>query len=476
MLTIIGNLRINSLSRLEHLKNSFHSFSGTSDNWLINVRGTFRNEVIDFLKKELGDRLTLFTLLNDNRGWLTNTLEMLQSAKHDYILVWNEDHLNIAEPEVFKNVLQEMNNTKADYLTYSWWMSGKSVDPFNKLSSQIHLQKKKNISVVDLTPAKWKMIRDTGYTYYLISMCGIFRKDFLINMWTTDKKRLPMSFKKGIFKVFGLLTKLHIISSQGHKTKFEKINRVFFRNKIRKYPIQTPFEMEKGPERYDVLPIRYAIPNQELFACIDDNVNELGYSLIERGLYDVGKKNISTKENIESILTEVKTVLSRVDEKQVKRLIEHILSAKKIVASGAGRVGMAVRGFVMRLKHMGLDAYILGDANVPSIRADDLFLVCSGSGETQTIYELTLIAQKNQAQIAAITGNPESRIGKIAHSIVEIKAPSKTKKVENFISIQPMTTLNEQSLSIFFDAVVLKLMEELGETHDTMWLRHSNLE
>jgi len=39
-----------------------------------------------------------------------------------------------------------------------------------------------------------------------------------------------------------------------------------------------------------------------------------------------------------------------------------------------------------------------------------------------------------------------------------------------------MTTLNEQSLGIFFDSIVLKLMEKMGESHDTMWGRHSNLE
>ena len=42
--------------------------------------------------------------------------------------------------------------------------------------------------------------------------------------------------------------------------------------------------------------------------------------------------------------------------------------------------------------------------------------------------------------------------------------------------MQPMTTLNEQSLSLFFDALVLKLMDKMNETHDTMWARHSNLE
>jgi 6-phospho-3-hexuloisomerase len=234
--------------------------------------------------------------------------------------------------------------------------------------------------------------------------------------------------------------------------------------------------MEKGPERYDVLPAKVAYSKKELFACIDDNVNEVGYSLIERGLYKTNDLTVSHKENIKNILTEIGTVLSKIDEKEVDEFVKNILSTKKIIACGAGRVGMSVRGFVMRLKHLGLDAYILGDANVPALKQGDLFLVCSGSGETQTIYELTLIAQRNLANINLITGNRDSRMGKVAHKIVEIKAPSKTKKVDNFVSIQPMTTLNEQCLSIFFDAVVLRLMKELNETHETMWARHSNLE
>ncbi|OGI17689.1 MAG: hypothetical protein A3J63_02760 [Candidatus Moranbacteria bacterium RIFCSPHIGHO2_02_FULL_40_12b] len=182
------------------------------------------------------------------------------------------------------------------------------------------------------------------------------------------------------------------------------------------------------------------------------------------------------KSNIEKILKEVSTVLDFVNESQVEMLISEILKAKKIVVCGAGRVGMAVRGFGMRLGHLGLNAYTLGDSVVPSVRGGDLFLVASGSGETQTIYDLAEIAKKNGARIVLVTGSPESRMGKLADVIVQLRAPSKTNPIEGFSSIQPMTTLNEQCLGIFFDAVVLLLMEKMGETHDTMWARHSNLE
>lgn len=182
------------------------------------------------------------------------------------------------------------------------------------------------------------------------------------------------------------------------------------------------------------------------------------------------------KKNIETILQEINSVLNSVDENQVEGLVKQILKAKTIVVAGAGRVGMATRGFGMRLGHLGIHAFTLGDSVVPSIGVGDLFLVSSGSGETQTIFDLVTIAKKNGAQIALVTGNPESRMGQLAETIVIIKAPSKTKPVEGFSSIQPMTTLNEQCLGIFFDAVVLSLMEKMNETHDTMWGRHSNLE
>ncbi len=181
-------------------------------------------------------------------------------------------------------------------------------------------------------------------------------------------------------------------------------------------------------------------------------------------------------EKVDKILNEISSVIKKVNPKQIEVLISEISSANKIVVCGAGRVGMAIRGFGMRLGHMGLNAYTIGDSTVPSIGKGDLFIVASGSGETQTIYELTKIAKKNNATVFAITGNPKSRIGELSDSMIQLEAPSKTKKIDNLISIQPMTTLNEQCLGILFDWIVLEAMNKFNESHDTMWSRHSNLE
>lgn len=182
------------------------------------------------------------------------------------------------------------------------------------------------------------------------------------------------------------------------------------------------------------------------------------------------------QKNLEKIYSEIDFVLWKIDQSQCDNLIKNILSARKIVWVGAGKVGMTLRAFIMRLWHFWLPAWFLWDSTVPGIGQWDLLLVASWSWETQTIVDLVEISKKNWCNIALITWNPESRMGKLANSIVKIMAPSKTKAVDWFKSIQPMTTLNEQCLRLFFDALVLEIMDKTWETHDTMRARHSNLE
>jgi 6-phospho-3-hexuloisomerase len=138
-----------------------------------------------------------------------------------------------------------------------------------------------------------------------------------------------------------------------------------------------------------------------------------------------------------------------------------------IVVIGAGRMGLACQAFAMRLNHLGLWGYTLGDSNIPRIGRGDLLIVASSSGETQTIYDLVVIAKKAKAEILLITANPNSRMGKKADGIV---------KMPTFKSKHPMKTEAEHWLMEYFDKLVLKLMKILGETSESMWERHTNLE
>ncbi len=179
---------------------------------------------------------------------------------------------------------------------------------------------------------------------------------------------------------------------------------------------------------------------------------------------------------VKKVTAEIGFVLDTVSEKQVTELVHGILNANKIVVYGAGRVGMACKGFSMRLGHLGRTSFTLGDSTVPSIGKGDLLLLSSGSGETQTVYDIAGLGKKNGARVTLITSRPDSTIGKLADSIVTLKAPTKIGPIEGLKSIQPMATLYEQCLQVFFDTVVLLLMEETRQDHDDLWARHSNLE
>ena len=182
------------------------------------------------------------------------------------------------------------------------------------------------------------------------------------------------------------------------------------------------------------------------------------------------------QDNVLKILEEIKFVLLPTKQSQIDKLIKEIKAAENIVVIGVGRMGLMAKTFSMRLGHFGLKAYTLGDSTAPFLHEKDLLIVCSGSGETQTVFDQVLIAQKNNVKIVSITGNPKSRIGKLSDVVVKINSPSKVKKIKRFKSIQPMTTLTEQSLLIMLDAIVLELMVELNQTGETMWARHFNLE
>jgi 6-phospho-3-hexuloisomerase len=184
---------------------------------------------------------------------------------------------------------------------------------------------------------------------------------------------------------------------------------------------------------------------------------------------------METIDYTEVILAELERVLAAVDGKSAEALADAILESKKIFVAGGGRSGFMAKSFVMRLMHIGLDPYVVGETVTPNLEAGDIFIVGSGSGETQSLVAMAEKAKKIGATVAAVTINPESAIGRLADIIIEIPAQAKADG-NSGKSIQPMGSLFEQSLLLFFDAVILRLMETKNMTSQTMYGRHANLE
>ncbi|MBB3109517.1 6-phospho-3-hexuloisomerase [Paenibacillus phyllosphaerae] len=173
------------------------------------------------------------------------------------------------------------------------------------------------------------------------------------------------------------------------------------------------------------------------------------------------------------ILAELTHTLRAVNAEEMEALAAEIAAAQTIFVCGAGRTGLMMRAFAMRLMHMGLRVFVVGESVTPGLASGDLLIVGSGSGQTKSLVAMAAKAQSLGASIAAITIDRQSAIGQMASCVVAIPAQAKD---SNTASIQPMGSLFEQALLLMLDAIILQLMDRNSLTADEMYGRHANLE
>jgi 6-phospho-3-hexuloisomerase len=174
-----------------------------------------------------------------------------------------------------------------------------------------------------------------------------------------------------------------------------------------------------------------------------------------------------------------------IDERSTKRLIRELNRAKSVFLCGAGRSGYVAKAFAMRLMHLGLNVYVVGEATTPAITDRDLLIAVTGSGETHTIVGIAEAAKKRRARVAAITSNPKSGIAKFSDSIVVIKGRVPGMLEKDYLARQmkggheplaPLGTLFELSTMVFFDSLVEELMVLKKRDEDYLKARHTQLE
>ncbi|MCH6269264.1 6-phospho-3-hexuloisomerase, partial [Neobacillus citreus] len=128
------------------------------------------------------------------------------------------------------------------------------------------------------------------------------------------------------------------------------------------------------------------------------------------------------------------------------------------------------------LMHMGLDAYVVGETVTPSLQEDDILIIASGSGETKSLVSMAEKAKSINATVAVVTISPESTIGRLSDVAIKIPAKPKAGADSDYKTIQPMGSLFEQTLLLFFDASILRIMNKKELESGVMYGRHANLE
>ena len=202
-------------------------------------------------------------------------------------------------------------------------------------------------------------------------------------------------------------------------------------------------------------------------------------------IYELDKMEIM-KTSIEAILNNIKTTEEFLDDKSIEKFEEIIVNSKNIFVTGAGRSGLAAKAFAMRLMHLGLSAYVVGETISPAIYEDDCIVAISGSGETNTIVSAVKIAKNRGSKVLALTSYPDSTLGQLADTFILVKGRTK-KEVDdenyikrqihgNYTSLTPLGTAFELTTLVFLDAIVSELMEKMHQTESDLKARHTVLE
>jgi 6-phospho-3-hexuloisomerase len=182
------------------------------------------------------------------------------------------------------------------------------------------------------------------------------------------------------------------------------------------------------------------------------------------------------RNSITQILGEMSRMLGLVPVEGLERLTEEVLKADRIYVAGGGRSGLMARAFAMRLMHLGLVTYAVGETTTPGIRRGDLLLACSASGETHVTVLVSRVAQEAGARVFAITAIADSPMAQLADETIVIPAPSKRSDRWSDQSSQYAGSLFEQALLVLLDAVSAEIGRRLGKRPQDLDSRHANLE
>jgi 6-phospho-3-hexuloisomerase len=185
--------------------------------------------------------------------------------------------------------------------------------------------------------------------------------------------------------------------------------------------------------------------------------------------------------------SKIRLIAKEIPDAEVETFLAELLQARRVFVMGAGRSGLVAKAFAMRLMHLGLHAYVVGETITPALNRDDLMVIFSGSGKTKTIADIADTAHSIGAHICLITSNADSRIGKLSTCNViipsfrdDVKDDAAEFEIRQMLgdhkSFAPLGTLFETASMIFADAVISRLMEITKTDETALKGRHANIE
>nr|WP_321352363.1 6-phospho-3-hexuloisomerase [uncultured Methanoregula sp.] len=198
-------------------------------------------------------------------------------------------------------------------------------------------------------------------------------------------------------------------------------------------------------------------------------------------------ENHRVQEMMLLMASKIRSIAHSLSYGDCENFIRELLKAKRIYVIGAGRSGLVAKAFAMRLMHLGLQAFVVGETITPALKEGDVMVIFSGSGKTKTVADIAETAKEIGAHICLITSNADSRIGKISDCIVIIEHQRDAvfddaaefeirQMMGEHKSFAPLGTLFETASMIFADAVISRMMEVTKTDESALKTRHTNIE
>ena len=272
------NVRINSHERLHRLLEILE-YLGPGSRLSVRIRGEFSND--QSLEKFNSYRNWMVFSKSTYNEWKLDLLEQITKSNCKHIVLLQEDHLPTVPYEELIKILSQCSQQNVDFMPLSFF-------PQYLLFADT-LKKGASIGFKDHDVYFWNLDRsfsksiDTNLKNYPVNLVGYFSRDLLTKILCTERP---------LFK---------------------------------RYSIESPFDFEQKINETWYLPIKWAFPDNELFACVDDDHGISGYSLQSRVSNSIAKNRTINHHEDGLILGVFSNLLPRLKKKIVRIIPNFIL-------------------------------------------------------------------------------------------------------------------------------------------------------
>lgn len=180
-------------------------------------------------------------------------------------------------------------------------------------------------------------------------------------------------------------------------------------------------------------------------------------------------------EVTQAIHAEIGGVLSQIDAAEADALLDAILAAARTYVTGEGRSGLVARTFAMRLQHLGLVSYVVGETICPALAPGDLLVAVSGSGKSGGTLVVAEGAKKAGAKLAALSATRDNPLARMSDLVLVVPGATKHEAAGEAKSIQPLSSLFDQSQHVVQDALTVLLGQRLLKDKQALKAKHANV-